>query len=78
MSHEREYISCQLVTGIVVTHLTERVKSTGLDLLFRTRKDPSSPRSRSIFSASSPETLGWNHRPMLIRNSMRKRNRCSH
>lgn len=46
---------------LLVTHRTERVKSPGLDLEGRARKEPSMPRSFSSTSASRPETLGWNH-----------------
>lgn len=40
---------------------TDNVKAPGLDEDNRARKEPSNPRSRSIFSASTPDTDGWNH-----------------
>lgn len=46
---------------LLATHRTERVKSPGLDLEGRARKEPSMPRSFSSTSASRPDTLGWNH-----------------
>ena len=56
-------------------YLTERVKSPGLDLLLRTRKEPSLPRSSSMRSASTPETLGWNHLPIVEQAMARRRSR---
>lgn len=40
---------------------TDSVKAPGLDEDNRARKEPSKPRSSSIFSASTPDTDGWNH-----------------
>lgn len=53
------------------THLTDSVKSPGLDLLGLAKKLPSTLLFKSNSSASIPDTLGWNH--LEIKKCLRKR-----